>query len=392
MPRSPDYSQIASRVRASTFGSFGAQLQNLAMRGTLIPLHIGDTYLMPPAAARSIDLEQANIYRLASAEGDNVLRRAIEQRLDDIYGFPAQDREVFVVPGGTGGVSLASEALFDPGDEVIVLTPTWPIVFGVLERRGVVIREVRVGVDGWPDETSSFRQRLRAAVTSRTAGIYACNPNNPSGFLYPRSYLEDVKDLMIEEDLWLIDDIAYIDLIFNRGPFASLSADPRLTERCLTVGSFTKPFGLAGLRVGYLAVPKALAELVVRLQTHTTLHVSMAGQAMALACLEGKEDRAIADSYRRGAELVKEQLSLEFRAPQAGAFVFLDLRPLGIESNKGTLAFLSRCLDEEVSLCPGNVFGSGFEAFVRLCYTCVPEDALAEAIRRINGVVQKWKA
>ncbi len=392
MPRTPGFSRFAGRIRTSTFELFGARLEELAARGELIPLHIGDTYLLPPAAARRIDLEAADVYRLGAAEGREALRQAIERRLGEVYGFPTGDLEVLVVPGGTAGVSLASEAVFDPGDEVLVVTPTWPVVFGILDRRGAEIREVKVGADGWPEEdAAAFRRRLREAVTPRTAGLYVCDPDNPSGFVYPRSYVEEIAALALEEDLWVIADIAYADLIFKQQrPYFPPAADPRLGERCIAVGSFTKPYGLAGLRVGYLAVPKALAEVVVRLQTHTMLHASMAGQAMALACLETEADHTIADSYRRGAALVEEHLSLRFRAPEAGSFVFLDLRPLGIETREQTLEFLSRCLDQGVCLCPGELCGAEFEAFARLCFTCVPPEILTEALQRINRVAEGW--
>ena len=392
MPRAPATSRISSGVRASTFGAVQDRMRRSGAARDLIPLHIGDTHLMPSEVVRRLDLDRQPLYRLGPPEGDPCLRRATEHRLQAGHGFDMAGRQVLITPGGTGGVSLAVEAVFDPGDEVLVITPTWPIVFGALERRGVEIREVSIGAGAWPEpEPAAFRERLRRALGPRTAGIYLCDPNNPSGFVTPRSFLAELAEVAVSEDLWLLYDLAYLETVFEDAVFAPLAAEARLANRCLAIGSFTKSFALAGLRVGYVVVPESICDLLVRLQTHTTLHTSTASQAMALACLEGGDDGTISRSYQRAATIVRQGLEYEMRPPQAGAFVFLDLRPLGILTANDTDRFLEDCLEQGVALCPGSVFGEGFEPFVRLCFSCVPEESLREAIRRINRVVGAWR-
>jgi len=352
----------------------------------LIPLHLGDSHLLPPLPARRIDLDQASIHRYASVPGLSPLREQIAARLSDRHGIAAERSDIFITPGSTGALSLATEALFDPGDEVIVLTPSWPLIFGILQRRGVKVVEVSVGGDGVPDEPAAFQSRLKSAITPATAGIYFCDPNNPSGFIYSEDFLAPIAATVEEHQLWLLSDLAYLDLAFGiEGSFKPVASRPEFAARCVTAGSYSKTFALAGHRIGYLHAPSAAREPMAKLLTHSTYHASRSAQEMALACLlDGDRDQSVVESYAQGAAIVQSELKAHFHKPQAGAFIFLDLRPLGVASEQDCLGFLNRCLDVGVSLTPGGVFGEDFGPFARLCYTAVSPEKLSEGLDRLN--------
>jgi aspartate/methionine/tyrosine aminotransferase len=388
MPRAPHPSAVTAAIRAPAFSPFARQLAALAAERRLIPLHVGDTYLAPPASALRIDLHQERLHRLGIIEGEPQLRRAVAARLAEQHAMSVAESQIFIVPGGTGGLAIAVEAVLDPGDELIMITPTWSMMFGIVERRGVAIREVSIGPDGWPEtDAQGFVARLDAAVTERTAAVYVCDPNNPAGFVYPHGHRDALAEFVGRHGLWLISDIAYCDLVLDGEPYVGLPARrPDLADRCILVGTFTKSHGIAGHRTGYLVSPPALGPCVSRLLAHTTYHAPTVGQAMAIACAAEGPPAAIFESYRRGREVLREHLHLSHRDPQAGGFAWLDLRPLGVSDAAGTERFLQACLDVGVALAPGHVFGKDFGAFARLCYTVVDPEVLADAIQRINAV------
>jgi aspartate/methionine/tyrosine aminotransferase len=386
MPRFPSVSDISQRMSSTSYGPFATRMNEMMQAGTLIPLHLGDSYLLPPKAARQIDLNQEPIHRYAPIAGLPKLRAATCERLVS-YGIDAAVEDVFITPGSTGGLSLAVEAMFDPGDEVIVLTPSWPLIFGMLQRRAVTIREVPVGLNGSPDDLDAFKERLNASITEKTAAIYFCDPNNPAGFIYSKGLRQIIAEIVDKHELWVISDIAYADMAFN-DDYRVTGALPEFKDRCVTSGTYSKTFALAGHRVGYLHAPQAISALLSGLITNTTYHTSTSAQAMALACLESGQDDLVAKSYKTGADIAHELFKGCFQKAQGGAFLFVDLRPLGVKDHQGTLDFLLRCLDKGVSLCPGQIFGQHFGPFARLCYTAVSPERLREGLALLNPLFE----
>ncbi|RMG12215.1 MAG: aminotransferase class I/II-fold pyridoxal phosphate-dependent enzyme, partial [Planctomycetota bacterium] len=135
MPRFPEASPHAVGIRTATFSGFGARLAAGVRAGKVVPLHLGDVHHLPPAAARALDLDDPFLHRYGPVCGLPALRRAGAEDLRTL-GLEVGEEEVFVTAGATGGLDLALNAVCAPGDEVLVLTPTWPLLLGLLQRRG----------------------------------------------------------------------------------------------------------------------------------------------------------------------------------------------------------------------------------------------------------------
>ena len=147
------------------------------------PLHVGDTYLAPMAGARAEDQLSANSPRLhnyAPVQGEPVLLDAIVSRLQRSHGVHVDREALQVMSGATGGLSVVATTLFDPGDDVLVLSPFWPLIRGIVASRGARAVELpfydRLGAAGFDPEAA-----LEAALTERTVALYVNSPNNPSG-------------------------------------------------------------------------------------------------------------------------------------------------------------------------------------------------------------------
>ena len=386
MPRFPSVSEVSQSMQSTSYGPFATRMAALLGAGALIPLHLGDSYLLPPKAARDIDLNVTQIHRYAPVAGIPELRQESCAKLRG-YGIDAEVEDVFITPGSTGGLSLAVEAMFDSGDEAIILTPSWPLIFGMFQRRGVTVQEVPVGLSGFPDNIEDFKQRLVEAINERTSAIYFCDPNNPSGFIYSEEMLDVIADAAEEHNLWVISDIAYADMVFEDGYHVTASL-PRFKDRCVTSGTFSKTYALAGHRVGYLHAPRSISALLTGLITNTTYHASTSAQEMALASIRSADQTTVSESYARGAQIAHKLFEGCFAPAQGGAFLFIDLRVLGVRNHQETLEFLGRCLDEEVALCPGQIFGKHFGPFARLCYTAVSPERLREGLTRLNPLFQ----
>ena len=394
MPRAPRPSAHALGVRASTFEAFQGKLRARAAAGDLIPLHLGDTWLPPPPAAQQVDLTRPELHRYGPITGDPALRRAVAGELLR-HGFAADPEEVVITVGATGALDVAFDALLEPGDEVLVVTPCWPLVFGLVQRRGA--RPVEVDVDpsgALPADPAALARALTAAVTPRTVALYVCDPNNPAGFVFSRPHQEAIAAVARAHDLWLLVDAVYVDMelgVPRAGPLQAWEAE---RERTCLVLSYSKACGLAGDRIGALRAPPALGALAPRLITHTTYHAAQVSQRMLLQAL--LDPGAPTDRERRrvaaveGAALVGAHLGerIPFPRPAGGAFVLLDLRGSAADE-AAALAFLERSLDRGVALAPGGAFGSRFGRFARLCYTAVPPAQLVEGLERLAPLLSE---
>ena len=166
MPRFPALSRNAHSIRSLTFSAFGDKIVALREQGQLIPLHLGDTYLLPPdEALAACALDQLATHLYAPTAGVP----ALTAELATLHGVGID--QIRVSPGATGGLTQLALTLFEPGDEVVVLTPTWPLIFGILQSVGVRPVQVPVGPDGWPESTADgLAARVEAAITERTSG------------------------------------------------------------------------------------------------------------------------------------------------------------------------------------------------------------------------------
>ena len=393
MPRFPGTSPQAGAIAASTFTAFGAELQRRQRDPDFVALHIGESALLPPAASRGIDLDELAIHRYGPVAGLTGLRAAQAEDLGRL-GLPCDVEQTFATAGATGALDVAVSAALQPGDEVLVCAPTWPLILGILRRHGC--RPVQVPVDpgGWlADDGGDLGERLAAALSERTAAVYLCNPNNPAGFVYGAAASAAIAELAARHDLWVFLDAVYADLIFEGGdPLALARLCP---DRTFVVTSFSKSYSLAGHRVGGLAAPPAAAPLIPRLLTHSTYHASVLAQRMALAALtapDAAEERARRlEAARAGARLALDILRSVpglrvVGPPSAGTFLFLDLAAVCADE-AALLELLQRCLAAGVSLAPGGAFGEAFRRCARLCFTATDLAALEVGVRRLAEVV-----
>jgi aspartate/methionine/tyrosine aminotransferase len=322
-------------------------------------------------------------------------RLAVADWVGPQLGLPLGPENVVAAPGCNGALALVATALFDPGDEVLVITPCWPLIGGILRAQGVVPVEVPMGADGWPEpDAEGLRQRLVAACSERTSGVYFCDPNNPAGFVTPRPHLEVLRDVAVERGLWLVVDVVYKDLILDPTPWSvpTLVAEPDLHQRLVFAGSFSKSHALAGHRAGFIIAPGEIEQVLARVITHCGYHASTSAQEMAMAALGAgqAEIERVRQSYADGLEAACGALRASFRRPQAGAFLFIDFRER-VADAAGLLRLLVACMEAGVALAPGEVFGADFECFARLCYTATSADRLVEGIAILNRVLDSWR-
>lgn len=384
MSRFPEVSVAGTAVPASIFARLREHIARFP--GDVIPLQIGDTHLAPPCGLADhawADLPIAELYAYGSATGWPPLIEKIVAKARRTNQIAVSAANVQVTCGATHALSCAVQALCDPGDELILLTPHWPLIRGIALGHHVVPIEVPLASAGPPAELA---ERIAAAITDRTAAIYLASPNNPDGAMLSTPHLEAIALLAAQHRLWLLSDEVYEDYGYD-AEHVSIGSLPTAADRTVTVFSFAKSYGQAGLRVGYALAPEPVTATLTKLVNHSVYNVPVALQRAALGAMHGGAlfVAAARASYRAARDRARNRLVMPTACPAGGAYLWLDLRD---RIGDDCLPFLEKCASAGVLLAPGTAFGAACGGFARLCFTGVAVERLDEGIDRINAVVE----
>lgn len=379
MPRPPGRSLAAAALRGSPYSSLLARMA--AHHGEIFPLHVGDTWKQAPEGGRPEELPRdiPGINRYTDVHGLPELRDAIAERMRSRTGASLGRANVLVTGGATAGLMAAVGALVSPGEEVLLLSPHWPLIEGHVRMAGATPVEVPLLLGDLSPERSVAA--VEAHVTGKTVGLYVNTPNNPTGRLIPFATLIALAEWAARRDLWIFADEVYEDYAYVGEHGSALALAP---GRTVTAHSLSKAYGLAGARCGWLAGPEKALQEIVKLGAHTIYSAPTASQHAALRILAGAGDawvgEARAEYAATGAEAARR---LGVPAPEGGSFLFVDVAPA--LDGRGLLGFLEDCADEGLFLAPGPSFGP-FPTHVRICFTAVPPEA---ALRGVDILARK---
>lgn len=356
----PAIASSVAGLRTSVFAKLADKIK--AMGPGFIPMHIGDTYRLPPEAARleKVDASSPNFYKYAHPHGQPEFLEALSHKLKTRNGIPAGTDAIQVTNGATQALAAAVATVLDPDDEVLVMSPFWPLITGVMAAMKVKPVQVPYGFD------------LSQYVTEKTRAVYFGTPNNPDGRVATRPELEQLAEQARQHDLWVLSDEVYEDYVYE-GEHVSIASLPGMLDRTLTAYSFSKSYALAGARVGYVVAHPEVMNPLHRVANHQVYNVSLAMQMCALGAVRHgdewlRESRALYDEARRALHA-----GLNGRCPlsQGGAYLFLEL-----EDEKAMWSLLERALEAGVGLAPGEAFGDASRHSVRICFTAAPLESV----------------
>ncbi|HEU0037329.1 MAG TPA: pyridoxal phosphate-dependent aminotransferase [Kofleriaceae bacterium] len=381
MARFPDVSTAGTAVPASIFARLREHVTRFtAAGGDLIPLQIGDTHLPPAARLEELawtELAPTDLYAYGSPAGWAPLLEALAAKAIERNEIPATPAGIQIACGATHALSCAVQALCDPGDDLILLTPHWPLIKGMARGFGVTPVELP-----FADDLAAV---LEPAITPRTSAIYFATPNNPDGVMLTRAQLEQIAAVAARHGLWILADEVYEDYGYD-AEHVSIASLPGAAERTVTVYSFAKSYAQAGLRVGYAVTTDAVAATLRKLVNHSVYNVPVAMQRAALGALtHGAYFLATArEQYLAQRDRARALLRAPAACPPGGAYLWVDFRNW---SGDDCMPILEQCAASGVLLAPGNAFGDACGGFARLCFTGVPSERLEEGIDRINRVL-----
>lgn len=350
-----------------------------------ISLGIGEPDFVTPWHIRD-----AGIYSLerghtkyTSNAGLLQLRREIaaylNRRFDLQYDYAHQ---IVVTVGGSEGIDLALRCLLNPGDEVIIPTPSFVCYGPLTEMSGGVPKYLELKVE------NKFRltpEELRAAITPNTKVLVLPFPCNPTGGTMDRQDLEAIAQVLAGTDIMVLSDEIYAELTYGQRHVSPANLTS-LKDRTVVVNGFSKSHAMTGWRMGYVCGPEPVIQQMLKLHQFGIMSAPTTSQYAAVEAMRnGDPDiEHMREEYDRRRRYLVENLNrigLSCFEPKGAFYVFPDIRSTGLSSEEFCEHFL---MEEKVAVIPGSAFGPGGEGFVRACYAASMKD-IAESVARLDN-------
>lgn len=382
MPCAPRIASHLAAIPASVYSSLAERLGRFA--GESYPLHVGDTWMEPAVGCRMEDLTVADypgMHRYASVHGMPALLDAIVERERAATGLPLERDNVLVAAGATGGLGAVAGAILEPGDEVLILAPYWPLIEGIVRsfHGKPVAVPVLAGEADSADDAVAAAERRRSP---RTVALYLSTPNNPSGRLLPRPWIEALVEWARRHDLWVITDEVYDGFVYEGEHVRALPLAP---ERTFLAQTFSKRYGMAGNRCGYIVGPRQVMGELRKVATHTFYSTPTAAQIAATRAMAGPGEAWLAAARGQYAATGRRAAArLGLPAPDGSTFLFFDVAAaLGADGLPG---LLERAVERGLLVAPGPSFGP-YPTHVRLCYTAVEPERALRGVEVLAGLI-----
>ncbi|RLI08869.1 class I and II aminotransferase [Candidatus Bathyarchaeota archaeon] len=325
------------------------------------------------------------------------LRELISQDLKRYAGIEPDPRsEIMMTEGATEGIFVSLMAVVDPGDEVIIMDPTY---LGFIE--AIKLCGARpVGLPVYVEE--GFQpdvERLKELIGPRTKALILLSPDNPTGRVVERERVKAIVDLAQDHGFWIISDETYKHIVYE-GQHTYTASLPGAWEVTITVCTFSKTASIPGFRLGYAYGPAEAIDAMEKIKQYVSLCPSTPAQLAVMAFLrDGVKERYLREvviptyKARRDvmgkalAELLPEAKTVR---PAGSFFYFVDIRPylelLGLDDE----VFCNRLIsDASVVAIPGGYFGEMGRGHIRLTFVSEPEERIVEGLSRMARYVSE---
>ncbi len=345
------------------------------------------------AAIKAIE---AGFTKYTPVGGTDELKDAIINKLKIDNSLVYKRSQIVVSCGAKHSLYNLAQALFEPGDEVIIPAPYWvsypdivvlaggtPVILNTLEKDGFKIKP----------------QQLKSAITNNTRALIINGPSNPTGAVYSPEELKAIAAVLIDEDILIITDDIYEKILYTKYPFANIaSVESKLKDRTIVVNGVSKAYAMTGWRIGYAAGPEEIIAAVTKIQSQNTSNPTSISQKASVEALNGDQSAVsmMVGEFRKRRDVIVAALNdipnVKCLLPEGTFYVFPNVSGVYGRSYKGkkitnSTELIDYLLDEaNVATVPGAAFGS--DDHIRLSYATSLKN-IEEGVKRIKNAIAK---
>ncbi|MFX1237556.1 MAG: pyridoxal phosphate-dependent aminotransferase [Promethearchaeota archaeon] len=364
------------------------ELFNLASgRSDVISLGIGQPDFKTPASViqGNIDALKNNITTYAPTRGVPKLLKLLELKLKNANNITASwEENIIACNGGSNAITLAFASLFNPGDELVLFSPNFVSYFYCGSFFGIKIVQIERNNDLSPD-----LDQLRKIITNKTKAILINSPNNPTGYVLHTKQVEEIAEITIENDLYLISDEVYENYVYDGLKHTSPASLNGMSERTVTLNAMSKLYSATGFRLGYVVAPSEIVNLMEKYLQYTvagTNHAAQYGFIEALK-MESSFFKPILENFEKRRNLIYDSLKrmgFDVQKPLGAFYIMPSVKPFQLSGSEFSMRIMK---EKGVAIVPGDIFGAYSDHRLRISYATSIE-LLQEAIKRIESFIE----
>lgn len=320
--------------------------------------------------------------------GFEQLRVEIARYMNRRYGLEYdQKSQVLVTVGGSEAIDMAIRALVCPGDEVIIVEPSFVCYDPLTRMAGGVPVPIAT------TEETKFRltaQQLEAAITPKSKLLVLPFPSNPTGAVMRRKDLEEIAAVIRRHNLFVLSDEIYAELTYGSEPHVSIAQLDGMQERTVVINGFSKTYAMTGWRLGYAVGPAEVIAQMTKLHQFGIMSAPTMAQYAAIEALKnGDSDiEYMREQYDMRRRLIVDRLNamgLTCFEPEGAFYVFPSIKSTGLTSEE----FCERLIySHRVAVIPGSAFGECGNGYVRISYAYSIRN-IQQALDRIEAFLQE---
>ena len=368
--------EIADRISTITVSStlkVSADAERLRREGAdVVDFGAGEPDFPTPAniSQAAIAAINANFTKYTNAGGIQELREAICERHRLDFGTNYAVSECMVTVGGKHAIFNLTQALINPGDEVIIPVPYWVTYKDVVNYAGGKCVFVNT------DESTGFEvtaDMIRRHITDRTKLVIINSPCNPSGAVLSDAEFRAIYELTSKRGILLMTDECYCQFLYDAKPF-SVASLPGAKENVVVAGSLSKTYAMTGWRIGFALAPAPIIGAMMKLQSHSTSNPTSIAQKAALEAVRGPQDSVpqMLAEYRRRRDFVIDRLraipGVSIVTPKGAFYAYPNISGAYASGRvKNSMEFATELLEKsQVAVVPGEAFGT--DDHIRISY------------------------
>ncbi len=388
-----DYSKILSKKVTDMKPSGIRKYFDIAnsMEG-VISLGVGEPDFRTPWQIRNAGIRtlESGKTRYTANRGLEALREEISRYVSRKYALSYESKsEILVTVGGSEAIDATLRAVINPGDEVIIPTPSYVCYEPMTSLAGGVPVTLTTKAE---NKFKLTPEELLEKISPRTKALILPYPSNPTGAIMERADLEALAAVLRDKDILVISDEIYSELTFSEERHVSIAEIDGMRERCVVVNGFSKAFSMTGWRLGYALGPCEIIKEITKIHQYAIMCAPTVSQFSAIEALKNcdKEVEEMKGEYDARRKIIVKgfnDLGLACHEPKGAFYAFPSIKSTGMTSDE----FCEKLLySKKVALVPGTAFGAAGEGFVRASY-CYSIEHIKEALERVKEFLDELK-
>ena len=345
----------------------------------IIHMEVGEPDFSPPQIVKKAleEVFDKGFLKYGNAKGLPSFRDALAKYSSDKFGVTVTQDNIIVSPGARFSIFTTITTLLNPGDELIIIEPAWPAYKECALNSGIKVRTITTTLEGkWEPAI----EQIQKVINANTKMIILNYPNNPTGKILPEKLQDEIVNVAIKNNLYILSDEIYSQYAFKK--WKSILCYNY--DKSIVTQSFSKSHAMTGFRIGYAIASPEIIEKLSKLEALCLTNVSEPIQYIAMKALEADVSNNTNTVQTRLNVLIEKarEMNLDFVTPDGAMYLFARVNQEGFNG----VQFANNLLEKGLAVAPGEGFGE-FKSFIRIS-ACQNEKILMEGMNILSNMMR----